>query len=396
MQYRDARVRGLGVLIQATGHRSFYWFKKVRGFPRWQTIGVFPDITVDQARAAAEERNIKLARWKERNYEGPDPFERGDAVETLDSLVDEYIARHLREHAKNPDDAEGALRWMIRKYLPSWRARPLNTIRPDDVARFHRNCGKDHGHRTANMVVKKLTTLFNFAKRAKLYQGELPTEGIQFYRETSRKRFLQPAELPNFLVALRKMQATNPDLVDYVTLALWTGARKSDVMSMRWQDISLAENNCQWTIPNPKSREPYVVPLTDEAVTILKDRLRSRSSVYVFPGRGASGHLVDLKRGWKKLLKDAKLDFPDQPELRVRQHDLRRTQGSYQAALGASLLIIGASLGHQSTDATQIYSQLNLAPVRASMTASNAAISAAMKAKPKQLKAGKTKAAPRD
>lgn len=48
-------------------------------------------------------------------------------------------------------------------------------------------------------------------------------------------------------------------------------------------------------------------------------------------------------------------------------HDIRRTFGSYQAITGASLQVIGKSLGHKSTAATQIYARLNLEPVRASV-----------------------------
>ena len=52
----------------------------------------------------------------------------------------------------------------------------------------------------------------------------------------------------------------------------------------------------------------------------------------------------------------------------LRIHDLRRTLGSWQAATGASLPIIGKSLGHKSLAATQIYARLNLDPVRASVS----------------------------
>jgi len=52
----------------------------------------------------------------------------------------------------------------------------------------------------------------------------------------------------------------------------------------------------------------------------------------------------------------------------LRLHDLRRTLGSWQAATGASLPIIGKSLGHSSIQATQIYARLNLDPVRASVS----------------------------
>jgi len=87
--------------------------------------------------------------------------------------------------------------------------------------------------------------------------------------------------------------------------------------------------------------------------------------------------VLDQKEEWVKTNPDK--DEPDfQKEnpnagfrdLRLhdlRLHDLRRTLGSWQAATGASLPIIGKSLGHKSLAATQIYARLNLDPVRASI-----------------------------
>ena len=71
----------------------------------------------------------------------------------------------------------------------------------------------------------------------------------------------------------------------------------------------------------------------------------------------------------------------------LRQHDLRRTLGSYQAAGGTSLGIIGKSLGHKSLAATAIYAQLDLDPVREAVLTATRTMIAASKKKPKQLKA---------
>ena len=142
--------------------------------------------------------------------------------------------------------------------------------------------------------------------------------------------------------------------------------------------MSLDDN--RWEVLNPKNNRPYVIPLTPEAVKILKDRRRARlnNNPWVFPSHGKSGHVEDLKSRWKELLTRAKIT-----ELRI--HDLRRTQGSWQAGAGVSLQVIGKALGHSSLAATQVYAQLNLDPVRVAMTSANAAMMAAMKKKPKRL-----------
>jgi len=109
---------------------------------------------------------------------------------------------------------------------------------------------------------------------------------------------------------------------------------------------------------------------------------RAENNPWVFPSpkkKSKTGHLTGFKRSWPKLRQRAQL--PD-----VTIHDLRRTLGSWQAAQGASLKIIGESLGHSSTAATQIYARLSLDPVRASVTAATQAMFAAAKKKPKLLK----------
>jgi integrase len=378
----DSKVSGLGVKIEASGHRSFVWYRSVRNYPRWRTLGSTEDLRVDEARGAAAELNSAIAKWKLSGYEGSNPLAKLVAV-TLNALVDEYVEKHLKHHAKRPDHAEWHLRWTIEKYMPALRARKISEIRFEDIDALHHKLGARGKHRTANRVVKVVRSLFNFALRARIWKGENPTRGIHYYRENKRKRFLLPDEMPKLWTALRAEK--NPDVRDVINLLLWTGARKSDVFAARWQDISLDDN--KWTIPDPKSREPYTVPLTPEAVEILRTRWEKRviDSQWVFPSSSRAGHLIDIANAWRRVLERAGLTYPDGSRVRPTMHDLRRTQGSWQAAQGTPLLTIGKSLGHASIDATQIYSQLILDPVREAMQSSNAAMRAAMRAKPKVL-----------
>ena len=73
---------------------------------------------------------------------------------------------------------------------------------------------------------------------------------------------------------------------------------------------------------------------------------------------------------WAALLKRAEVND-------LRLHDLRRSLGSWQAATGASLAIIGKTLNHKDTATTAIYARLDLDPVRDAMGKAEAAIMAA-------------------
>lgn len=99
-------------------------------------------------------------------------------------------------------------------------------------------------------------------------------------------------------------------------------------------------------------------------------RKAKSESDWVFPGDGKTGHLQDPKKAWQRILARAEIQ-----DLRI--HDLRRTLGSWQTALGASGFIVGKSLGHKSLQATAVYARLNLDPVRDSV---NAAAEAMFKA----------------
>src|ERR1700678_4186991 len=71
---RDSQVGGLGILVQPTGHKSFYWFRKVNGKPTWKTIGDFPALTIENARMKASEFNAALARASADNFQSDVPI----------------------------------------------------------------------------------------------------------------------------------------------------------------------------------------------------------------------------------------------------------------------------------------------------------------------------------
>ncbi|MVF25131.1 site-specific integrase, partial [Methylocaldum sp. BRCS4] len=133
----------------------------------------------------------------------------------------------------------------------------------------------------------------------------------------SRERFIQPDELPRFFQAV----AESP-LCDFFLLAILTGARRSNLQAMRWQDMNL--ERAVWTIPKTKNGLPQTIPLPPEAVAILERRKAEavHRETFVFPGPGKTGHLVEPKRAWDAMLQKAGIE-------NLRIHDLRRTLGSW-------------------------------------------------------------------
>jgi integrase len=121
-----------------------------------------------------------------------------------------------------------------------------------------------------------------------------------------------------------------------------------------------------------------VVPLLPPVLAILNRRYEKRAQEeFVFPAKrclSKSGHLMEPKKAWAVICGTAGLKD-------VRIHDLRRTMGSWQSLLGASMQVIGASLGHKSLQSTAVYARLNDDPVRASMGKAIAAMTAVAEVK---------------
>lgn len=365
----DSQARGLGVMCTPTGHKSFFWFRKLAGYPTWRTIGQYPDLSIEQARAKASEYNSDSAEWKAKNYEGASPFERRREL-TLSVALEDYVEKHLKTKSKDPDHAVKDTKWQIDKYAASLKSRTLSSIRREHLRLVHSSVGEKHGKFSANRLLQTIRAIFNHALRTELWGGQNPAVGIEPFHEESRSRFLQPNEFPNFLKALTNEK--NTDLRDLVLLAIFTGARRANLLAMRWEELDLQRG--LWNIPLTKNGEPHIVPLTTEATKILMDRRReSGAAAWVFPSpTSESGHLEDPKRAWQAFRKRAGIAD-------VRLHDLRRTLGSWQAGSGVPLLTIAKTLGHQSTDATQVYSRLHLEPVRLAVESATSAMIAAGK-----------------
>jgi integrase len=195
--------------------------------------------------------------------------------------------------------------------------------------------------------------MFNLARDWGLYAGENPAMRIPLFTEESRDRFVQPEELPRLFQAIDE----EPDVsVRSVFLtALLTGARRGEVLAMRWEDVNLAR--AVWRIPHTKAGRPHLLPLPQAVVSILRRVPRREDASYVFIGHNGTGHLQNMKRAWNRIRRKAGIED-------VRFHDLRRTIGSWLAGSGENLHLIAKVLNHHDVSTTAIYARLNLDPVR--------------------------------
>lgn len=364
--YRDSRTRGLILSVTPNGTRSYFLYRKIGGRPEKILLGHFGDLTVEQARNRATQLNAQIAA-------GGNPADQrrlARAEMTLGELYGEYLNRHAKKNTKWWAQGEA----LFKRYctqadhggarLADCR---LSTITRSHIAHLHSRISNTHPV-TANRVLALISSVFGWAIKAGLWELANPASGIAKNRERSRERFLRADEMPRFFQAVA--QEKNTTLRDYVLLSLFTGARQMNVLTMTWDQVDFKDR--LWHIPETKNGTPHIIPLSPEAIAVLEMRRGNASAEerFVFTGSGKRGHLTEPKAGWYRILRRANIE-------NLRLHDLRRTLGSWQAATGASLTIIGKTLNHKHPASTAVYARLSLDPVRKALEIANAAIQAA-------------------
>ena len=357
--HRDLKVRGLYIGVGSTGKKTFLLYRKLKGKPERITIGPYPDLSIEKARGKASELNAAIA-----NGSNPAEVKRGITRElTFSELFTQYIQYHAKVKKVTWKEDEQRYKQYLEKSLANKR---ISSIDRREISGIHSKITASGHPVVANRVLALISSVFGWAL-SQSYIESNPAKGIKRNKEQGRERFLQPDELPKFFQALNKEE--NLTVKDFILVSLLTGARRTNVLEMRWDQISLVRK--EWHIKLTKNGTPHTVTLAPEIVAILENRKAiAKKSPYVFPGNGKTGHLAEPYKGWQRLLSRAGLS-------NLRIHDLRRTLGSWQAREGASLAIIGKSLNHKDPSTTAIYARLDLDPVRQSV---NNATSAIMKA----------------
>jgi integrase len=354
--YRDNKVSGLEIMITSKGSKSFKITKKKNGKIIRVTLGTYPDLSIENARKKAFEVNAQISN-------GINPNQEKNNLKqeiTFGELFDQFIERYSKPHkiTWEQDVRE------ISRFTQHWFKKKISAISTQDIKALHDKVGSENGLYQANRLFDKIRTMYNKAIEWG-WKGENPAKGIKKFKESSRDRFIQTDEMPRFFKALEEEE--NQIVKNYIYISLYTGARKGNVFAMRWEDINFASK--EWRMPKTKNGDALTVPLVEEALEVLKKQKKENEKLdlkdfqkqWVFPSlTSKSGHLEEPKKVWKRILSKAKIT-------NLRIHDIRRTLGSYQAISGASLPIIGKSLGHKSSSSTQIYSRMNLDPVRQSL-----------------------------
>jgi integrase len=210
-----------------------------------------------------------------------------------------------------------------------------------------------------------LSHVFSVAVKEWGWIEESPMRRVTKPKEPrGRVRFLSEEERARLLDACRTSK--NPYIYPVVVLALSTGARKREILTLRWCDINLQRQVI--TLHDTKNGERRILPLQGHALALMQDysKIRRIDSPFIFPSRNGK-QSFDIRRAWEAVLKKANVrDFCF--------HDLRHSAASYLAMNGASLAEIAEILGHKTLSMVKRYAHLSEAHTAGVVARMNAKI----------------------
>lgn len=294
-EFQDAKVRGLVLRVAQSGDPktwSLVYRSPVNGKKQRFTLGVYPSLTLADARTAAQLRIGEIAK-------GVDPVASKREARLQSMTVADLVEQYQTRQTVGLRSAE-AVQWRLGKYvvpvmgttrLADWHRRDV-TLMLDKLA-----AGTPG---SANRVFDDLRAMSKWAVRVG-YLDLDPLAAIERPAEAkARDRVLTADEIKSVFerldattmtVALRRM----------IRLLFLTACRTSEISELAKTEVDLEANVIRLPAERVKNGRPFVVPLVAEAVEILTDAIKdANDSDFVFPSPTAEepgpidGHAISV------------------------------------------------------------------------------------------------------
>jgi integrase len=256
--------------------------------------------------------------------------------DTVATIVDRYIERHGKPNSKSWSHTKALL---DRDVLPVWRNRYPASITRQDVHALVDSIIDRGAPVMAERVLKAIQAVWNW-NLDRGYVDASPFLGIRSpIRRVPRERVLTDAELA---AIWRALDGFRWRFSGAIRLLMLTGQRRTEVLAARWSEFDLSAR--VWSVPRERRKKgvaTHDVPLSDDAVAILRHLPRVPSSPYLFPATRGTGFY------WNNSLAKARLERISGAKGWVI-HDFRRTLATRLQELGYRLEVIEDVLGHVS------------------------------------------------
>ena len=353
----DEALKGFGLRVTSGGKRVFIFQYRAGSTVRRTPLGEWgTELTTAQARKRAEtlrgqvrERRDPVSehRAKQAATLAEEAEARAVAAReayTVEALIAQWTVHHLAARSESYRKRVPA---ELRRALKKWLVAPAAAFERADAVRVLDAVKSGSGPVAANRLRAEARACWTWAtKRGALTFNPWEATPRPLAKETPRERVLTDFEIGALYEAAGGL--TSPWGV-LVRMLILTGQRRGEVAGMRWDELDL--DGGKWSLPGSRTKngQAHTVPLTAEAVELLRTVKRRKDAVFVFEGprKTAFSGFGKLKDDLDEKLAEAAA----KAKVTVAawtMHDMRRTLATGLQRLGVRLEVTEAVLNHVS------------------------------------------------
>ena len=272
---------------------------------------------------------------------------------TLADLINRYQREILDSRAKKKKDQTVQLDW--------WKDQigicTIADIRPSLISEMREKLlnelntkGRKRSPATVVRYMAALSHAFSIAVKEWEWLESNPMVKVSKPKEPrGRVRFLSDGERVRLLQSCK--ESNNKYLYPVVVLALSSGMRQNEVMSLKWSQVDFGYRRI--ILEETKNGERRAIPIVGHALELLlKHEQEKPKSEFLFPSKVDVNKPMDLRKPWHAAILKAEIE-------NFRFHDLRHSAASYLAMNGATLTEIAEILGHKTMQMVRRYSHLS-------------------------------------
>jgi integrase len=343
----DDDLPGFGLRIRPSGNRSWLAQYAIGGRTRKLTLGNSATVSAGAARAAAQKA---LAAVK--TGTGVDPAaekaaNRDQHAITLGSLLPSFLERAAQ--LLKPKTLGESTRHLTR-YCAPLHATPVARVERRAIAGLLEDIARERGPVASNKTRAALSSFFDWAAHRGVVDTNPVSLVLKAVENRPRSRALSNAELAAVYNAVEGMG----DYADIIRLLVLLGLRRSEVADLDWSEIDLEAALIELPPTRTKTGKAHTVPLSPQALTILKARPRDAGRDRVF----AESAFSQRKRALDAVLGDRVAPWV--------LHDLRRTMSTHLHGEPFSVAphVVESLLGHSIAGVAGVYNKQQYFPER--------------------------------
>ncbi|MED7788382.1 site-specific integrase [Francisella sp. 19X1-34] len=340
IDYFDTEIKGLILRVSPSGTKSYRLKYYIERKPKIYTIGQNGAITLTQAKSEAQRLNSLLIKGESINTNINNASNQLTFKEYLDTFYIDWYSRNRKCLRSLMENINSSLTFFF-----NYRLEEIDTTLVNKYIKeykYKKNCSNARINRI-------ISTLKGAISRAAEYNYIRSNKLINFKSlgvTRNKIRYLNDEENFRFFKTLNKQTEMFKNIV---TIAYYSGMRRGEILSLKWEDIDLTTNQIVLEATNTKSNKSRLIPIHQKISKFIKSKNHKKGLIFTSDD---GLPITQINRQWKKFILEAEIE-------NFRFHDLRHNFCSILVMKGTPIYTVSQLAGHADVKTTQIYAHLS-------------------------------------